>query len=198
MAVFQLLSCDVAIGGDILNVVARHAFNPVTYPEMLILKFIHGQSAITDIYDVGHVEREDADEMQRLQETYGYKVVRENMFPGAGVRLPGGDNAFRPRAGRVVPAGIPGIPDLPAPPVAAADAPDAALASAPAPAQVALPSDPASMVVPDAPPNYAAAAAAGGYVPSDVDVTAAAASPVAALAAPAAEGKRRSPTAVAE
>lgn len=96
MSVFQLLSCDVALGGDILNVVARHQFNPVTYPEMLILKFIHGQDAVTNIVDVGATERDDADEGKRLSETYGDELVRGKLFPGAGTRLPNGDNKYKP------------------------------------------------------------------------------------------------------
>lgn len=97
MSVYQLLQCEIALGGDILNVVARHALIPITYPELLVLRYLHGQNAVNEIFDAGAVERDDAYEMQRLTETYGYETVREKLFPGAGNRLPNGDNRFKPK-----------------------------------------------------------------------------------------------------
>ena len=78
-----------------LNVVARGASSPVTYPEMLLLRLIHGGSQwVTNIYDVGHVERDDAQERGRLVDLYGAKLV-EGAFPGLSA-LPNGDNKFGP------------------------------------------------------------------------------------------------------
>jgi hypothetical protein len=104
---FQLLSCDVALGGDMLNVVARGASNPVTYPEMLLLRLIHGGAQwITNIYDVGHVERDDAQERGRLVDLYGAKLV-DGAFPGLSV-LPNGDNRFgvAPKPVQVAPKAV--------------------------------------------------------------------------------------------
>ena len=117
MSRFQLLSADIALGGDILNVVARHAGIPVTYPELLILRYVHGEGAVTNVFDVGWVEREDADERQRLKETYGEKA-RDKLFPGAASPLPLGDNRYRPRVKgtKINPDLAPPIPDLPAAP----------------------------------------------------------------------------------
>lgn len=118
---FQLLSCDVALAGDILNVVSRHAFIPVTYPEMLVLRYLHGENAITNIFDVGYVERDEDSEFKRLQETYG-AVVKDKLFPGAGTRIPQGDNRYKPaikgtrrNPAPVLPAApvVPNVPDLP-------------------------------------------------------------------------------------
>lgn len=115
---FQLLSCDIALGGDILNVVSRHAFIPVTYPEMLVLKYLHGENAVTNIFDVGYVEREERAEYARLVETYKSEVISEKLFPGAGTRLPHGDNRYAPRVvGTKINPGVapvPSAPDLPA------------------------------------------------------------------------------------
>lgn len=104
MAAYQLLSCDIALGADMMNVVARHAFHPVTYAEMLVLRYIHGENSVTNIYDVGAVERDDQSEMARLCETYGADLIKKTMFPGAGTRLPRGDNRFGPAPPRVVAA----------------------------------------------------------------------------------------------
>jgi hypothetical protein len=98
MAQFQLLTCDIALGGDKQNVVARHDLTPITYPEYLVLKFVHGgssdESPITNIFACGTVEREPAEEMARLLETYG-AVVRNTIFTGQ-QPLPLGDEKFRP------------------------------------------------------------------------------------------------------
>ena len=113
MAHFQLLTCSIAVGGDVLNVVAKHRFSPVTYPEMLVLKYLHGEAAVFDVHDCGHIVREDAAEMKRLIETYG-AFVREKLFPGAGMRLPSGDNKYRPQLNaREREMAVPAIPDLP-------------------------------------------------------------------------------------
>jgi hypothetical protein len=105
MSVFQLLACDVALGGDILNVVARHEFTPVTYPEMLVLRFIHGETSVTNVFDVGYVDRAEGEEKKRLSETYGDALMKK-LFPGAAVRLPCGDNRYTPHP-KPVPAPAP-------------------------------------------------------------------------------------------
>ena len=136
MSTFQLLSCDIALGGDILNVVARHAFIPVTYPEMLILRYLHGESAVTQVFEVGTVEREDAAERERLVETYG-SVVREKLFPGMGQRLPASDDRYKPRlVGTKANPGVETAASTPDVPVAA-DTPAYAPPDAPADAGLA-------------------------------------------------------------
>lgn len=96
MAKFQLLSCNVALAGDILNVVARHAFNPVTFPELIVLRYVHGEQAVTEVFDVGYVERDEEAEAKRIRETYKAEVY-EKLFPGSGTRLPLGDNRYKRR-----------------------------------------------------------------------------------------------------
>ena len=84
---FQLLVCDVAVGGDIRNVVHRGVDSPVTYPETLILEFVHGPSTVTDVRDMGEIERSQDDEMLRLKKIYGPDLVNQ-LFPGALAQLP--------------------------------------------------------------------------------------------------------------
>ena len=65
---FQLLTCHVALAGDITQVVHRHAHAPVTYPELIVLQFLHGETAVTEIFDCGRTEdRTAAEEIQRLR-----------------------------------------------------------------------------------------------------------------------------------
>lgn len=96
MSVYQLLECHIMLGGDMQNVVHRHQFNPVTFPELIVLRYIHGTNSVTDVYDVGAIDREDDVEMQRLRETYTDEVIKA-IYPGSGVRLPNGDNRYKPR-----------------------------------------------------------------------------------------------------
>jgi hypothetical protein len=92
---FQILVCDVALDGDIRQNVHRGVDNPVTYPERLLLEFIHGPDSVTEIRDIGTVERPMRDERTRLGSTYGDKVVSE-VFPGhaAVARLPFSDSSI--------------------------------------------------------------------------------------------------------
>jgi hypothetical protein len=100
MPSFQLLSCDVAIGGDLLNIVARSEFEPVTFPELLLLQRLHGEVAITEIRQCGETEeRAQAIERQRLREIYSPKIVDE-MFPGYNVQMPVRDDRFARRLPR--------------------------------------------------------------------------------------------------
>lgn len=90
MAEFQLLVCDVALAGDIRNVVHRGVDDPVTYPERLVLEFLHGPSTVTDIREVGFVERDEAEERNRLARIYGAKTIQQ-LFPGVASALPAQD-----------------------------------------------------------------------------------------------------------
>jgi hypothetical protein len=115
---FQLLSADIALGGDITNVVARGPFNPITYPELIILRLVHGGAQwITHVYDCGHVEREDSEERGRLIDLYGAKLVNEVAFPGQNP-IPNGDNRYTQAP---KPAAL-AVPVTPAVPVAKPEA----------------------------------------------------------------------------
>jgi hypothetical protein len=79
----QLLSCHIAIAGDDNSIVVRDIDNPVTYPEMLVLKALHGGEHVRHVEDVGEVERDNETERARLNEIYGLDIVRQ-CFPGVG------------------------------------------------------------------------------------------------------------------
>lgn len=87
MAQFQLLGCHVALAGDLRHVVPLGIDAPVTLPEMMILKHVHGPDAVTDVYEIGEDERDQNDERKRLIEKYGDKPLIE-IFGGLSARLP--------------------------------------------------------------------------------------------------------------
>lgn len=88
MAKFQLLGCEICIGGDKDNTVVKDQFDPVTYPELLILKAMHdGDDGVRDVVAVGHVERDINAERERLSLKYGAALVA-GLFPGALAALP--------------------------------------------------------------------------------------------------------------
>jgi hypothetical protein len=97
MSNYQLLTCNIALAGDIQQIVARNAFNPITYPELIVLSFLHGETAITDVFECGYTEdREPRIERERLMHIYG-KVVHEHLFPGHNIQMPVSTDRYKPR-----------------------------------------------------------------------------------------------------
>ena len=66
--------------------VIRDAFNPVSYPEVEILRHIHGDDAVLDVKPIAEVEQSVKEEKERLQLKYGGSVV-EDVFPGKNPRI---------------------------------------------------------------------------------------------------------------
>jgi hypothetical protein len=91
----QLLSCYLVIGGDDNSVVVRDHDTAVTYPEMLVLKALHGGENVRQLEDIGAVERDSDAERSRLSELYGEGIVRQT-FPGHG-DLPERDGKIKVR-----------------------------------------------------------------------------------------------------
>jgi hypothetical protein len=83
----QLLSCYISIAGDDDQIVVREHDSAVTFPEMLILKALHGGDSVRNIKDAGEVERDSDEERQRLIALYGYEIVKQ-VFPGEHTALP--------------------------------------------------------------------------------------------------------------
>lgn len=92
---FQLLTCVVAVAGDQNQKVSIGPHRPITYPEYLILAHLHGESAIYRLATCGEVERENAEERNRLMAKYGKNVVHM-LYPGVAGRLPQGDPNIPP------------------------------------------------------------------------------------------------------
>lgn len=74
-------TAKIALSGDLLNVVHRDSFAPVSWPEIEILRTLHGEEAITDIKPFVRIEQSAKDEKHRLAVIYGAEIV-EHVFPG--------------------------------------------------------------------------------------------------------------------
>jgi hypothetical protein len=71
----------IAIGNDQEQRAHRHEFNPVSFPEVDLLRYLHGESAVTEVVPFARVEQSPRDERMRLVLIYGEKVV-EPVYPG--------------------------------------------------------------------------------------------------------------------
>jgi len=81
MSKIQLLAVAIHLGGERNNTVVRDATDPITFPEMQVLQAIHGGAEhVHSAVDVGSVERTSEEEMERLSNKYGRKVVTD-IFP---------------------------------------------------------------------------------------------------------------------
>lgn len=94
MPKFQVLTGVVNLGGDRDQQAVRGADNPITFPEAMVLRHVHG--GVDHVHSLvsinGHPlgeERSDAEERDRLISLYGAKSVAE-LFPG-GLPLPQAD-----------------------------------------------------------------------------------------------------------
>lgn len=93
----QTLSCAIAVAGDDHSIVRREYDTAVTFPELLILKALHGPENVRDIADAGDVSRDPDDERQRLRSLYGHAIVMQ-VFPGEHTPLPEYDQRMRRKA----------------------------------------------------------------------------------------------------
>lgn len=93
MADFQLLSCRIMLAGSKDSVVYRGTHNPLSYPEVLIMQFLHGDEAVSEIAEVGTLTMSNNDLFHHLQMTYPMEAVKE-CFPGARPNLPVRDDVF--------------------------------------------------------------------------------------------------------
>jgi len=93
MPEYQLLRCEVGLGGDMGNAVVRSRFNPLTFPELLIVQYIHGEDAVYDIHVVGTCEMTNDEMLARLKFLYREEYIT-TVFPGNRPRLPTGDQSL--------------------------------------------------------------------------------------------------------
>jgi hypothetical protein len=75
------VSCKIAIGGDVRQVIFRGPTNPVSVPELDILAAIHGDASVTDIKPIATTESTAAEEKNRLLSKYSGALVN-GIFPG--------------------------------------------------------------------------------------------------------------------
>jgi hypothetical protein len=95
MALFQLLRCSVALGGDNDNVVVRGRTNPILFPELMVIQFLHGEDAVTDVHVLGTCEMSQEEALTRLRVIYNAEEVAK-VFPGNRPRLPTMDRTIPP------------------------------------------------------------------------------------------------------
>lgn len=67
----------IAIGGDSMNIFNAAEFDPVSWPEILVLQAVHDETSITDVEPFAVVEQSSRDERQRLAEKYKEQIVSE-------------------------------------------------------------------------------------------------------------------------
>lgn len=92
---FQLLAAHVNLGASRDDVVYRGEDNPVTLPEVLVLRAIHGgEEHVHSLVSLGTVERDPRTELDRLTSIYGEIALK--VFPTIGGQpsLPGVDEAI--------------------------------------------------------------------------------------------------------
>lgn len=103
MAKMHLCSCVVAIAGDIRNTVVKQGNDAVSFPEIQVLKAMHGPESVTDIKVIAEVDSDQASEKARLALIYPPETV-DSLYPGYApmlpMTLPGGTvpKAAKPKA----------------------------------------------------------------------------------------------------
>lgn len=93
MADFQLLTARIMLAGEKDSVVYRGAEAPLSYPEILIMQFMHGDDAVSEIMEVGTLSMPNNDLLHHLRVTYPLGAV-DRCFPGARPNLPTRSDEF--------------------------------------------------------------------------------------------------------
>src|SRR4051812_6362929 len=88
-----MLRCEVALAGEKDIVVSRHRGCPVAFPELLILQYLHGPEAITEIAVVGEWDTSNSEMLEQLQVLYHEEAVTK-VFPGNRPQMPLGDRSL--------------------------------------------------------------------------------------------------------
>ena len=87
----------VMVAGDKDQIVYRDEFNPISWPEVELLRSIHGDDAVFQVKPFVKVDQNPREERQRLVLRYGKPYVDE-CFPGRGGNIiteaPEADIAF--------------------------------------------------------------------------------------------------------
>src|SRR5262245_53269515 len=77
----DMCTAHIALGGDIGSIVVRDQFNPVSWPEVGVLQFIHGEEAVFNVKVIETFARHKGVEKERLKGIYGDGPV-EMIYPG--------------------------------------------------------------------------------------------------------------------
>ena len=76
----HFVTCNVALNGGLLTVVPRTPLRPVSWPEVEVLRHLHGDDAVRDVKPFVSVQQSAKAEKERLKLIYG-RVI-EDIFPG--------------------------------------------------------------------------------------------------------------------
>lgn len=102
----HMCTAYIALGGDTGNVVFRGPHDPVSWPEIGLLQFLHGEEHVFNAEVVGEEKTNPYAEKERLRRVYGDVV--ENVYPGRApymeMDMPGAD-VPKPTQAPKVPAG---------------------------------------------------------------------------------------------
>jgi hypothetical protein len=69
-------TATIAIGGDSRNTAVRDEYSPVSWPEIEVLRLLHGDDAVTDVRPFVAVEQPPRVERQRLADIYGEEPLQ--------------------------------------------------------------------------------------------------------------------------
>jgi hypothetical protein len=64
-------TAKIALASDITNVMIRGPFNPISWPEIEVIRYIHGNTSVEDIEVIASVKQSGKDERARLNLIYG-------------------------------------------------------------------------------------------------------------------------------
>jgi hypothetical protein len=78
-------TANVAIGGDLRNVMTRDYYSPLSWPEIELLNTIHGSGAIQDVVPFVAVNQQARTERARLENIYGVEAVVETWGKGTAI-----------------------------------------------------------------------------------------------------------------
>jgi hypothetical protein len=76
------VTAKIALGGDVANVMYRGPDRPVSWPEVTVLQFAHGDEAVYDCEFVRSEVSSAQAEKRRLLGIYGAELINQ-LFPGA-------------------------------------------------------------------------------------------------------------------
>jgi hypothetical protein len=90
----DICTAYVSLGGDPGSIVVRGSHNPLTWPEIGLLQFLHGENSVFNVKVIGEISRHRNSEKERLIGIYGEMPVAM-VYPGRTpigmeMKMPGG------------------------------------------------------------------------------------------------------------
>ena len=86
MPKMDICTCMITLAGDARQKIYRGPTNPMSYPEVNLMMFMHGDRYVEDIKVIQTVETTNQAELENIRVKYG--AVAREAFPGQRPRLP--------------------------------------------------------------------------------------------------------------